>query len=108
MVNTTTQFDRDSDDNDIWAILYDQDKRNPSNRCITGQGVVDNLLNSGNLTRIHSQLCTVFVVDKSLGILKDPRGFNLLVRPGGPVPIIPEHPVYGCQFVLYIHMASIC
>jgi hypothetical protein len=63
MVNATTQFDRDSDDNDIWAILillvaiiYDQDKRNPSNRCITGQGVVDNLLNSGNLTRIHSQL----------------------------------------------------
>ena len=55
MVNTTTQFDRDSDDNDIWAILillvailYDQDKRNSSNQCITGQGVVDNLLNSSN------------------------------------------------------------
>jgi hypothetical protein len=62
MINTTTQFDRDSDDNNIWAILillvailYDQDKRNPSNRCITGQGVVDNL-NSGNLTRIRNQL----------------------------------------------------
>lgn len=63
MVNTTTQFNRDSDDSDIWAILillvailYDQDKPNPSNRCITGQGVVDNLLDSGNLTRIHNQL----------------------------------------------------
>jgi hypothetical protein len=63
MVNTTTQFNRDSDNSDTWAILillvailYDQDKRNPSNRCITGQGVVDNLLNSSNLARIHSQL----------------------------------------------------
>jgi hypothetical protein len=61
MANTTTQCNSDSDD--IWAILillvailYDQDKPNLSNRCITGQGVVDNLLNSGNLTRIHSQL----------------------------------------------------
>ena len=35
--------------------------------------------------------CTVFVVDKSLGILKDPRGFDLLVRPRGPIPIVTEH-----------------
>ena len=48
--------------------------------------------------------CRGFVVDESLGVL---GSFDLLVRPGWPVPVAAEHSVYGCQLAFHIHTPSI-